>query len=118
MGYFGIYDEKLQEIIDEADDLNEARFLLKQYQDAEKLGHTYRIIKTSKPEVYLQGLIAMIGGGPVDLGAMTSDAVLENAIESDGKTILLPDIPEGVVEHLKVIPEEVKLDIPKVYKKI
>lgn len=69
-----------------------------------------------KSGIDLQGLTAMIGGGPVDLGVMTSDASLENAIESDGKTKLLPDMPEGVAEQLKVIQKEVKLDIPKVYK--
>ena len=53
MGYFGIYDEKLEEIIDEADDLEEARCLLKQYQDAEKQGSTYRIVDTSESEAYL-----------------------------------------------------------------
>ena len=53
MGYLGIYNEKVKEIIDEADDLDEVRYLLKQYQDAEKQGHTYRIIETSEAEAYL-----------------------------------------------------------------
>ena len=53
MGSFGIYDEKLQEIIDEADDLDYARYLLKQYQETEKQGHTYRIVDTSESEAYL-----------------------------------------------------------------
>lgn len=64
----------------------------------------------------LQGMTAIIGGCPVDLGAMTSDVSLEDVIESDGKTKLLPDMPKGVAEQLKVIPEDIKLDIPKVYK--
>lgn len=53
MGSFGIYDEKLQEIIDEAEDLDYARYLLKQYQETEKQGHTYRIVDTSESEAYL-----------------------------------------------------------------
>lgn len=53
MGFFGIYDEKLEKIIDEADDLDEARYLLKQYQDAEKQGSAYRIVDTSESEAYL-----------------------------------------------------------------
>jgi len=69
-----------------------------------------------KPGIDLQGLTAMIGGGPVDLGAMTVGEPTENTNDSDGKTKLLPDMPEGVAEQLKVIPEDVKLDIPKVYK--
>lgn len=47
-----IYEE-LQEIIDEADDLEEAKYLLNQYQETEKQGHTYRIVDTSESEAYL-----------------------------------------------------------------
>ncbi len=69
-----------------------------------------------KPEIDLQGLAAMIGGGPVDSGAMPSDASLKDSIESDGKTKLLPDMPEDDAEQLEVISEEEKLDIPHNYK--
>ena len=53
MGCFGIYDEQLEEIIDEFDDLDEARYYLKKYQETEKQGHTYRIVDTSESEAYL-----------------------------------------------------------------
>ena len=37
----------------EADDLEEAKYLLEQYQKTEKQGHTYRIVDTSESEAYL-----------------------------------------------------------------
>ena len=48
------------------------------------------------PGIDLQGLGAMLGGGPVDIGAMTTD------------------MPNGILEQANVIQEEVEKDIQKI----